>query len=55
MKIFKIVLFTPAEVQLILWLYNKREGTKCLKTSKEYEIIIKYEKSYPSSKGDGVY
>ena len=44
---------TPAEAQLILWLYSKREGTKYRKTSKGYEIIIKYEKSYPSSKGDG--
>jgi len=44
---------TPAEAQLILWLYNKREGAKYRKISKGYEIIIKYEKSYPSSKGDG--
>ncbi len=44
---------TPAESQLILWLHNKREGTKYRKISKGYEIIIKYEKSYPSNKGDG--
>ena len=43
---------TPAEAQLILWLHNKREGTKYRKTSKGYEVIIKYEKSYPSDKGD---
>ena len=43
---------TPAEAQLILWLHNKREGTKYHKTSKGYEVIIKYEKSYPSDKGD---
>lgn len=43
---------TPAEAQLILWLHSKREGTKYRKTAKGYEIIIKYEKSYPS-KGDG--
>ena len=39
---------TPAEAQLILWLYSKREGAKYRKTSKGYEIIIKYYKSYPS-------
>ncbi len=43
---------TPAEAQLILWLYSKREGTKYRKTSKGYEIIIKYYKSYPSDGGD---
>ncbi len=43
---------TPAEAQLILWLHNKREGTKYRKTSKGYEVIIKYGKSYPSDKGD---
>ncbi len=41
---------TPAETQLILWLYSKREGTKYRKMSKGYEIIIKYEKSYPLDK-----
>ncbi len=44
---------TPAEAQLILWLHSKREGSKYRKISKGYEIIIKYEKSYPSNKGDG--
>ena len=44
---------TPAEAQLILWLHSKREGTKYRKISKGYEIIIKYEKTYPSNKGDG--
>ncbi len=42
---------TPAEAQLILWLHSKREGTKYRKISKGYEIIIKYEKSYPLDKG----
>ena len=41
---------TPAEAQLILWLHSKREGTKYRKTSKGYEIVIKYEKSYPLDK-----
>ncbi len=50
---FMGVVDTPAEAQLILWLHSKREGTKYRKTSKGYEIIIKYEKSYPSDKGDG--
>ena len=44
---------TPAEAQLILWLHSKREGTKYRKISRGYEIMIKYEKSYPSNKGDG--
>ncbi len=44
---------TPAEAQLILWLHNKREGIQYRKISKGYEIAIKYEKSYPSNKGDG--
>ena len=35
---------TPAEAQLILWLHNKREGVQYRKTSKGYEMIIKYEK-----------
>jgi len=44
---------TPAEAQLILWLYSKPEGTQYSKTSKGYEVIIKYEKAYPSDQGDG--
>ena len=44
---------TPAEAQLILWLHSKREGTKYRKISKGYEIIITFEKTYPSNKGDG--
>ena len=44
---------TSAEAQLILWLNSKREGTKYRKIPKGYEIIIKYDKSYPSNKGDG--
>lgn len=43
---------TPAEAQLILWLNAKQEGKKYRKTSKGYEILIKYGKSYPSDKGD---
>jgi len=42
---------TPAEAQLVLWLHNKHEGVQYRKTSKGYEIIIKYEKSYPLDKG----
>ena len=43
---------TPAEAQLILWIHSKHGGTKYRKTSKGYEIIIKYYKSYPSDAGD---
>lgn len=43
---------TPAEAQLILWLYSKLEGSKYRKTFKGYEVLIKREKTYPSDKGD---
>ena len=35
---------TPAEAQLVLWLHNKHKGQQYRKTSKGYEMIIKYEK-----------
>ena len=43
---------TPAEAQLLLWLYSKPEGSKYRKTFKGYEVLIKREKTYPSDKGD---